>query len=219
MTNNEASAPSDILANAERLISDANFLHENGRSRSAATLIVVALEQFGSYVEALTKETYPDAILHMGIFGKSKNLHATRQDALAAHIMNYAFGQFLTTILARRFVLERRIDEDPLDWLIRTSPHRLSDEEKKQQRECPNLAAAQLLMHLVRTSQLKELREYGHYENTTYQFSEAVLRQVLDLAARVREMLRDSWVVPEAYGFRGVNIPEGQRIELKSVAP
>jgi AbiV family abortive infection protein len=50
MTNKEASAPSDILANAERLISDANFLHENGRSRSAATLIVVALEQLGSYV-------------------------------------------------------------------------------------------------------------------------------------------------------------------------
>jgi hypothetical protein len=74
-------------------------------------------------------------------------------------------------------------------------------------------------MHLVRTSQLKELREYGHYENTTNQFSEAVIRQVLDLAARVREMLRDSWVVPEAFGLTGVNIPEGQRIELKSVAP
>jgi AbiV family abortive infection protein len=219
MTNKEASAPSDILANAERLISDAKFLHENGRSRSAATLIVIALEQLGSYVEALTRETYPDAILYMGIFGKNANAHARRQDALVSHVMNYAFGHFLTTILSRRFVLERSADEDPLDWLIRTTPHRISDEEKKQRRECPNIAAAQLLMHLVRTNQLKELREYGQYENTENQFCEAAIMQVLDLAARVREMLADSWVVPEAFGLRGVNIPEGQRIKLKSAAP
>jgi hypothetical protein len=46
----------EILSNAERLISDAQ-----GRCRSAATLIVHALEQMGEFVEALTLETYPNA--------------------------------------------------------------------------------------------------------------------------------------------------------------
>ncbi|WP_457488976.1 hypothetical protein, partial [Tardiphaga sp. P5_C10] len=85
---------SNILTNAERLISDAEFMHAGKRSRSAATLIVIALEQLGAFVEALTRETYPDAGVHMGIFGDRANAHARRQDALAGHIMNYAFGAF-----------------------------------------------------------------------------------------------------------------------------
>jgi AbiV len=64
--------PDDILANAERLITDARHLHDVGRSRSAATLVVVALEQFGSFVEELTKEKFPHAVVHMGIFGRKK---------------------------------------------------------------------------------------------------------------------------------------------------
>jgi hypothetical protein len=45
-------------------ISGAEHLHGEGRSRSAATLIVGAFEQLGWFVEALTKETYPDAAVH-----------------------------------------------------------------------------------------------------------------------------------------------------------
>ena len=66
-------SPNDFLVNAERLISDAEHLYADGRSRSAATLIVVALEQMGAFVETLTIEEYPDAKVHMGIFGNSKN--------------------------------------------------------------------------------------------------------------------------------------------------
>jgi hypothetical protein len=68
------STPGDILANAERLISDAEHLHAKGRARSASTLIVVALEQLGAFVEALTREKYPDAVVHMGIFGANANI-------------------------------------------------------------------------------------------------------------------------------------------------
>jgi AbiV family abortive infection protein len=37
--------PDEILENADRLIADARLLYEAGRTRSAATLIVVAIEQ------------------------------------------------------------------------------------------------------------------------------------------------------------------------------
>jgi hypothetical protein len=205
--------PPDFLANAERLISDAKHMHEGGRSRSAATLIVVAIEQLGAFVEALTKETYPDADVHMGIFGENANAHAKRQDALASHIMNYAFGQYVLTVMSKRFALEGGTSEEEfLSWLIRTAPHDFSDEEEQEQRECPNIAAANLLMRVVRTNQLKELREYGLYENTNKRFSEAAVKQTIELAAKVREMLAMSWVVPEALRLAGVNMPEGQVI-------
>ena len=48
--------------------------------RSAATLTVVALEPMGAFVEVLTLEKYPDAEVHMGIFGDRANSHAKRQD-------------------------------------------------------------------------------------------------------------------------------------------
>jgi hypothetical protein len=34
----------------------------------------VALEQLGAFVEALTREKYPDAVVHMGIFGANANI-------------------------------------------------------------------------------------------------------------------------------------------------
>jgi hypothetical protein len=97
--------PKEYLANAERLVSDAAHLHAEGRARSAATLIVVALEQMGEFVEALTKISYPDAEVHMGIFGNKANTHAKRQDALAGHVMNYAFGAFFNRTMGRRYAL------------------------------------------------------------------------------------------------------------------
>jgi hypothetical protein len=91
----------EYIANAERLLSDAQHLHEQGRSRSAATLIVV-LEQMGEFVEALTRVSYPDAEVHMGIFGYKANAHAKRQDALAGHVMNYALSAFVIRTMAKR---------------------------------------------------------------------------------------------------------------------
>jgi hypothetical protein len=71
----------EILTNAERLISDAEYLCADGRRRSAATLIVHALEQMGEFVEVLTLEQYPNAEVRMGIFDRP-NKHAKRQDAV-----------------------------------------------------------------------------------------------------------------------------------------
>jgi AbiV family abortive infection protein len=76
----------ELLLNAERLLFDAQFLFAGGRCRSAATLTVVALEQMGAFVEVLTLKRYPDAEVHMGIFGDRANSHAKRQDALAGHV-------------------------------------------------------------------------------------------------------------------------------------
>ena len=53
----------EFLLNAERLLSDAERLHAEGRCRSAATLVVVALEQTGAFVGALTLEKCPAADL------------------------------------------------------------------------------------------------------------------------------------------------------------
>jgi hypothetical protein len=103
--------------------------------------------------------------------------------------MSYAFWHFMLTVMSKRFVLEDPSDEEFIEWLIRAAPHHLSDEEKTQQRECPNITAAQLLTHVVRTNRLKELREYRLYENTKRKFSEAAVTRATDLAARVRQML------------------------------
>jgi hypothetical protein len=100
-------SPDSILENADRLISDARFMHEAGRSRSAATLIVVALEQMGSYVEELTGEKYPDAVVHMGIFGDSTNAHSRRQDALAGHVVSVAMGDLTTDSCGKFFLIKR----------------------------------------------------------------------------------------------------------------
>src|SRR5690349_2757228 len=97
-------SPDDILANAERLISDAKHLHEVGRTRSAATLIVVALEELGEFVEAAAKEKYPEAVVHMGLFGDKANAHAKRQDALAAHVLNWKMGQLTNQFCWEIFV-------------------------------------------------------------------------------------------------------------------
>jgi len=50
----------EILVNAERLISDAEHLFADGRSSSASTLIV-ALEQMGAFVEAITASRQENA--------------------------------------------------------------------------------------------------------------------------------------------------------------
>jgi hypothetical protein len=203
------STTGDLLSNAERLISDAEYLHAEGRARSAATLIVVALEQLGAFVEVLTREKYPEATVHMGIFGSNANAHAKRQDALAAHVMNFAFGNFMVKVYAKKFLQGSLDGEDFGSWLIRTGPYELSQKEQLEQRQCPDIAAAHILMHLVRTKRLKDLREFGLYENTDTKFADEEIRKTIGLASRIREILSRSWVTPEVMQLVGVNMPEG----------
>ncbi|MTV12501.1 MULTISPECIES: hypothetical protein [Bradyrhizobium] len=197
------------LANAERLLSDAECLHTAGRSRSASTLIVVALEQMGEFVEALTRQTYPDADVHMGIFGAKANAHAKRQDALAGHVMNYAFGAYAGRIMAKRLAVDGVAEENVVEYMLRTQPHHFTDEEQALQGSCPDIEAAQRLMHYVRSNMLRDLREFGLYENNNRTFSTDEIAHMLELASRVRGILRRSWVTPEPFGLVGVNIPEG----------
>src|SRR5690349_21455105 len=97
----------EYLINAERLISDAEYLYVAGRARSAATLIVVALEELGAFVEALTLEVYPGAETRMGLFTERNRRHANRQDTLAGHVFNFAEGKFAGELVVQAYVVER----------------------------------------------------------------------------------------------------------------
>jgi hypothetical protein len=198
----------DFLVNAERLISDAEYLIADSRARSAATLTVVALEQMGAFVEALTIETYPDAKVHMGIFGSNANLHAKRQDALAGHVFNFVRAQSTSRILAEAYIAEHgSMNPDKfVPWMLQNQPYSLTEKQQEQERECPDIAAGNVLMHFTRTNVLKDLREYGFYENTNREFSDALIRQTMDLAKKVRAILSKSWVVSEPLQLAGVNL-------------
>lgn len=203
----------ELLANAERLISDAEHLHAGGRCRSAATLVVVALEQMGAFVEALTLETYPRAQVHMGLFGDKANGHAKRQDALVGHVMNFALSQFDCRLLWENYFAETgSTDTDGfLPWLKQSEPIILTYTEKQEQRqrEDADIATANQLMGLTRANVLKELREYGLYENTNRAFSDTDIRGIIELAHQVRAILAKSSVVPEPPRMAGVNMPDG----------
>lgn len=200
------------LSNAERLFSDAEFLLANGRSRSAATLIVVGLEQLGANVEARTLQEYPDAEIYMGLFDK-RNSHAKRQDALAGHVLNSAIARFWSKILVGAYAAEHgALDDDQqfMNWLSSgNKSFELSVEQQEEWANCPELAAAHRLLHLTRTGALKALREYGLYEDGKRQFSDAEIKLVLDLASKVRAILARSIVFPEAPKMAGVNMPHG----------
>ncbi|HEX3441191.1 MAG TPA: hypothetical protein VHT93_12665 [Pseudolabrys sp.] len=204
----------DILANAERLIADARHLHDVGRSRSAATLVVVALEQFGSFVEELTKEKFPDAVVHMGIFGDKANAHAKRQDALAGHVYNFVLGELSTQFMFEIFYHKTRCGDHEkfMQWLVNAAaPLAFSDKQKERMKSSKEMQSASLLMHFVREGRLKHLREYGLYENSELRFSPAAIQQVIELAEMVREILVRSRnvLVPEPMSLAGVNMPPG----------
>jgi hypothetical protein len=206
-------SPDSILENADRLISDARFMHEAGRSRSAATLIVVALEQMGSYVEELTGEKYPDAVVHMGIFGDSTNAHSRRQDALAGHVVSVAMGDLTTDFLWEIFLDKTHgcCDREKfLQCLRKSVPIEFRPEQKQRMKESPELKAASLLMHLVRQGHLKKLREYGLYENSKFQFTSESIQKVIELAGQVRAILVRSpeLVTPEPLQWAGINMPD-----------
>jgi hypothetical protein len=186
-------SPDDILANADRLISDARFMHDAGRSRSAATLIAVALEQMGSFVEELTQDKYPDAVVHMGIFGEKVNAHSGRQDALAAHVMNVAMGDLTNQFLWEIFLDKTRGCGDAhkfLQWLQKCVPIEFREEQKQRMKDSPEMKAASFLMHLVRQDDLKKLREYGLYENSRFRFSpESVHARKSDIGFAIEDRL------------------------------
>jgi hypothetical protein len=207
--------PKRYLTNAERLLSDAEYLHGQERTRTAATLIVSALEQMGEFVEALTKVSYPGAEVHMGIFGDKANAHAKRQDALAGHVMNYAFSAFFIRTMAKRYAVEcpKSPAEDFVGWLIRTQHQALNEAEMADQKSCPDIKAAHILMHFVRSNILKDLREYGLYENNNRTFSNEEIEQTMVLASQVRAMLEKSWVTSEPFKLAGVNMPEGLTLD------
>ena len=194
-------SPDDILANAERLISDAKHLHEVGRIRSAATLIVVALEELGEFVEAAAKEKYPEAVVHMGLFGDKANAHAKRQDTLAAHVLNWTMGQ-----LTNQFCWEIFVDKTGcggsvkfLQWLKTAVPLEFKDDQKQRMKENHELRMAGLLMKMVKENHLQRLRELGLYSNSAFNVSDNAIEQVIELAEVVRGILATSryGVTPE----------------------
>lgn len=206
--------PDDILANAERLIADARYLHSAGRSRSAATLIVVALEQFGSFVEELAREKYPNALVHMGIFGDKANAHAKRQDALAGHVYSFTLGQITLKFAFETFYKKTGCcDPEKLaQWFCKNGrPPGFTEEQKQRMKDNKEMKAATLLMKIVREGRLKNLREYGLYENSEFRYSTAAIEQVIDLTAIVRDILIESRddVMPEPMQMAGINMPEG----------
>jgi hypothetical protein len=190
-------------------------MREHGRTRSAATLIVVALEQMGAFVEALTRQTYPDAEIQMGIFGARANGHAKRQDALAGHVFNFAMGQFMARAFAEGYIAEHGSfnADDLVPWLLRTKNYSLTEQQQLDQRRCSDIATAHLLLHFTRTNVLKDLRDYGLYEDVTRTFSEAEITQTIELAAKVRIILEKSYVVPEPPKIVGINMPAGLIID------
>lgn len=203
----------DILENAERLIADARYLHDGGRSRSAATLVVVALEQIGSFVEVITKEKYSDAIVHMGIFGKKANAHAKRQDVVAGHVFNFAVGRVTTQFAFEIFYGKTGCGDTErfLSWLANATPLEFTEEQKQRMKTDKHVQAAALLMQFVREGRLKVLREFGLYEDSEARFSSAAIQQVIELAETVKDILVESRrdIVPEPMELAGVNFPEG----------
>ena len=93
-----------------------------------------------------------------------------------------------------------------------TKPHHVTDEEQVDQRSCPDIATAHILMHFGRSNTLKDLRGYGLYENNNRAFSENEIEQAIDLASRVRRMLEKSWV-PSRSNCGG-NMPENIAFDL-----
>jgi hypothetical protein len=187
-------APDSILENADRLISDARHLHEVGRSRSAATLIVVALEQFGAFVEALAKEKYTDPVVHMGIFGDKANAHAKRQDALAAHVFGWAMGRLGDQFCWEIFFEKTGCGDTNqfLHWLKTAAPIQFTEEQKRRMRKDRELQMAGLLMRLTKENRLKDLREYGLYANSKATFSDNAIKQAIELADVVHQILLKS---------------------------
>jgi hypothetical protein len=134
--------------------------------------------------------------------------------------MNYALSSFALRTLAKRFVVE--CPNGPADeftgWIIKTHPLAFTESEQADQRSCPNLKTANIHMRFVRSNILKELREYGLYEDNARTFSETEIEETIELASNVRAILEKSWVSPEPLQLAGVNMPEGINLDGKRIS-
>jgi len=200
----------DILANAERLLDGARALYDSGRTRSAATLVVHALEQLGAFAQAFTHEKYPDVTVRLGLFGNKRSAHARRQDALATQVGYLASGgasflmshwSFAEETAGSKFDFEQykewcdnhpELDSEKfLEWLGGGRKFKFSETQMKRVNEHPWIKAANSLLDLARKNQLEQLRDFGLYLNVQ-KFSDEVIGQVLELAAVVHDMLKRS---------------------------
>ena len=199
----------DILANAERLLDDARALYDGGRTRSAATLVVHALEQLGAFAQACTREKYPDVTVSSGLFGNKRSAHARRQDALVTQVCYLANGSASSFLVHWTFAEEtagskfdweqyeewcrnhHRDDEKFSEWLGNGRRFKYSDAQMKVVNEHPWTKAANSLLDLAHKNQLEQLRDFGLYLNVQ-KFSDEAIGQVLELAAVVHDMLKRS---------------------------
>lgn len=199
-----------ILENAERLLDDALYLHAAGKGRSAAALAVIGLEQFGAFLEAETRASFPDASAVIGIFGSQANAHAKRQDALAANIMNFVLSSLVVTFLAERYVLETgaRNADHFLEWAIKQKSVKITDEQKQRMRESKELRIASILLDMAQKNRLKSMREFGFYANSDQTFSQSTLNEFMDVVLQVRQIFVESrkWIMSETIGIAGINM-------------
>jgi hypothetical protein len=131
----------------------------------------------------------------MGLFGDKANAHSTRQDALAAHVFGWKMGnyaeQFTAEIFTRRTMGCCDIDQYHR-WLTRSTPISFSTEQKDRMRDDRELSAAGFLMRLTRQNRLRDLREFGTYQDSNCRFSDAAVHQVIELAGAISKMVETS---------------------------
>jgi hypothetical protein len=155
----------DIFENARRLISDARFLQEAGRIRSAGSLAAIGIEQLGAFIEAVAVENNPDAIIRLGLFGDRPNAHARRQDTLASQISAYLYSKIALQRLVEHWMKDAN-DVTPkafMDWLEGPLP-------KPDMQFLPGETDfVDKVHHLIGSGRLKEIREHGFYNDATLQ--------------------------------------------------
>ena len=89
--------------------------------------------------------------------------------------------------------------------------------QKQRMRDNADFKAANLLLSMARDRRLKQLREFGLYENVEYMFSDAAVGQTLDLAERIQRILVKSrdFPLPEPLKIAGINMPKGEFLKLE----
>jgi hypothetical protein len=145
----------------------------------------------------------------MGLFGEKPVAHARRQDVLVGHVLNYAMCQFMMKVFVQNYVAENRTAnlDNLLTWISKKGQLDLTDEQQQAQREDRDIAIAHHLMRVTRSNALKELREYGFYENTNRTFSDDEIKETIELAVKVRAILTKSFVTSTPMKLAGVNMP------------
>src|SRR5262249_59985978 len=79
-----------------------------------------------------------------------------------------------------------------LQWRKTAGPIEFKEEQKERMRKDRELQMAGLLMRFAKENRLKNLREYGLYANSKIRFSDNAIKQVIELADVVRQILQKS---------------------------